>query len=252
MFIKLLQLNIYKGKFLDQVIDFVKKNNIDILNFQEVTSGNLSFDNINCFNAIKTRLEVQGNIVVCCRQTGQTDAYLGNATFYKKNFRVLKKEIIWLKNYQEIADFKTRRIQDDPRSALSLLFGKEDKTIQIINTHLAWGPDPKDRKYKLNQAEKLYKYVQGLSIPFILTGDFNVTPDSKIVSWFNTLGRNLTVENQITNTLNPHTHKARELFPQGWAVDYIFIHKSIKVKSFRIVDEIDLSDHFGLLVEFEI
>ncbi len=94
-------------------------------------------------------------------------------------------------------------------------------------------------------------YLKQVQPPFILTGDFNVRPDTQLIKNFDTLARNLTSEHKITNTLNAQTHRAVEIFPPGIAVDYIYITDDIKVNKFEVIAE-TLSDHLGLQAELEI
>lgn len=250
MLIKFLQLNIELGKCLDEIIEFVKRENFDILNFQEVTGGSLNRHNIDCFNYLKNNLGYGGELSVSWRVKGDKNSYFGNATFFKKSFSVKDKKIIWLKDYQEVTlhtPFPYR-----PYSVLSLGLDILGKTVQVINTHLLWGPTPQDSKEKLKQGQKLYKYLKTVDNPFILSGDFNVDQSSQIVSWISTLGRNLTVENNVTNTLNFRTHRVKHLFPRGLAVDYIFVDRRLQVKNFKVVEDEDLSDHFALAAEIEL
>ncbi len=74
-----------------------------------------------------------------------------------------------------------------------------------------------------------------------------------MIAIINSLARNLTTENRITNTLNPRTHQIKHLLSAGLeiAVDYIFISKEIQVKEFAVIEE-DLSDHLGLKATIEI
>lgn len=252
MVIKFFQLNILKGKFLDRIIDFVKDNDFDILHFQEVTGSNITYGNEDCFEKIKKALDYGGEIALTMNLTGDKKSYFANATFFKKNFSVQKKEIIWLKKYKEIVDYNSRRVQDDPRCALVLEFKIKNRPVKFINTHLAWGPTPADKKFKLIQGKRLACYVNSLNQPFVLSGDFNVVPSSKIVSWLSKRALNLTVKNKIDNTLNLRVHSIKNIIPSGLAVDYIFMEKSLKVNRFRLVDKPDLSDHFGLAAEFAV
>jgi len=121
-----------------------------------------------------------------------------------------------------------------------------------INTHWAWGPTPKDEPYKLEQAKSLIEFVTTIKDPFVLTGDFNVTSDSKIIQDLNQLGINHTVRNELTNTLNPHLHRAVDIFPKGLAVDYIYTSFTLGTEGFTLIDTPDLSDHYGLKITIEI
>lgn len=253
MRIRLLHLNIYLAKFVKNINEYVQKNDFDILNFQEVTGGELSFDNIDSFEFLKKSLpNFQGELGKSWNIFEKPESYFGNAIFFKKDFKLNKKRFIRLNKNYDIKNPKNRIIENDPKTLLSLSLDINGNNIEIINTHLAWGKTPKDEPYKLEQGKILYNYLKNIKSPFVLSGDFNLEKDSQVIKWMETFGRNLVSENNIQNTLNPRTHHAQELFPKGLAVDYIFTHPSIKVNQFELIDKIDLSDHLGLLVDFEI
>lgn len=250
MLIKFLHLNIEFGNRIDKIIEFVKREDFDILNFQEVTGENVNEHNLDCFNYFKNNLGYEGEIAVSWRLEDEKNAYFGNATLFKKSFVLKDKKIIWLKEYEEVSsdlDFQYR-----PYSALSLKLNKLGKTFQVINTHLLWGPTPDDTDEKLRQGRKLYEYLKKINIPFILSGDFNVDQNSQTVALISTLGRNLTLENNVINTLNPRLHRKKHLFPKGLAVDYIFTSQNIEVKKFKVIDDVDLSDHLALGATIEL
>lgn len=251
MKLKLLQLNIEKGRFLENIVDFVKKNNIDILCFQEVTNGSVSYEGVNCFNKLKNSLNYKGVLTECWNLSGEKGSFSGNAVFFKKDLNLIKEKTVWLKPYKEIKNLNTRAVEESPRCATALKFRLDSEVFYIINTHLAWGETPEDKPYKLEQAHILYEFVKKLKSPFILCRDFNVPPSSQIIKWFDQTARNLIVENGVANTLNEKVHKAKNLFPKGLAVDYIFIKSPLKTLSFCKVDK-TLSDHYGLLIQFEV
>ena len=251
MKLKLLNLNILKGEFLPQILDFVKKEQFDILHFQEVAGGKIAKDNIDCFSVIEKETGMTGFMPKAWHLPGDPSAYFGNATFYHPRFHLQKKETVWLYDFAEI-DYPRIPIENHPRNAVSLLFEFEGKKIYFLNTHQAWGPTPVDTPLKLEQGNKLYEYLKTLEHPFVLSGDFNVPPTSQVIQKIDTLATNLTTQHHLTNTLNPRTHKAKVLFPAGLAVDFIFVSDSLKVDNFKLIDDIDLSDHFGLSLQLTI
>lgn len=251
MTFKFLQLNIEKGRFIDSVLGFIKEESFDIVSLQEVAGGSLDYNGIDCFNIVKKKLDLQGEFGIVYKDIHDTNSYCGNATFFNKSLHLIKSELIWQKEFKEI-DPKGFDFKNLSRSFLAVLLEVQGQKFWVVNAHLAWSPHSNDTDYKLAQAQKLFAYVKKLSPNFILSGDFNVSPASKIVSWFSTISKNLIVEQNIQNTLNPRTHVAKHLFPKGVAVDYIFPGNEIKVKKFNVIDQIDLSDHFGLSLEFEI
>jgi len=255
MIIKFLHLNIQGGRKIDEVRRYILKNDFDIIQLQEVTDGFMSTNGLDIFEYIKTNLGYEGVLAKSMKiiKAGK-DAYFGNATFYKPEIVVEDKKVIWLKYYEEYIDPVDDRdpefIKLFPHNALALKLRINDKSFWAVNTHLAWGPNPMDEPYKIDQAKKLEKFLRELKDPFVLSGDFNVTMDSVIVKSFDQLGTNHARVAGLTNTLNPHLHRAaKELFPGGLAVDYIYTTKGIEASNFLLISEPDLSDHLGLSIE---
>src|SRR5207302_4439037 len=107
----------------------------------------------------------------------------------------------------------------------------------FINTHLAWAKTPTEEPHQTKQGEKVVAYLQTVSHPFILSGDFNLDPMQPTIQKINKLARNLTEEFHVQNTLNPQNHRAKVLFPKGVAVDYMYVTKDLSVKNFAVVEE---------------
>lgn len=251
MIIKFFQLNIFKGKYLDGIIDFVRENNIDICHFQEVSGGTLSYHNSDNFNELRQKLGYKGAIIKTIIRNEPT-GYFGNATLLKRNFRVVDKKIVWLRDFDpgmvEINDKNGHLVA---RAALFLKFEAGGRSFYSINTHLAWGKIPFDADYKVEQAEKLAIEIAKLDKPWILSGDFNVDSDTEVVKMFEQLGRNLLKGKNIQTTLNPNEHYlGKEALENKIAIDYIFVSPEISFQKFELVTE-NLSDHYGLYLEFD-
>jgi endonuclease/exonuclease/phosphatase family metal-dependent hydrolase len=251
----LLQLNMFHGKYLAELIRFLKKNQFDIIMLQEVSGGKLTQNKVkNTFQTLQKKLEYQGVLGIDWTLPGDNKDYNGNAIFCKKSIDIQGGEKVWLRKSRGTKNTGSGALKSisNPRSVLSVNAQINGKPLKFITTHLVRGPDNLDTKYKLNQTKKLYKYLKTVKIPFILTGDFNVTPNTKLIKNLDKLGANLTRKYKLKNTLNHRVHYARHLFPPGIAVDYIYTHPKIRVKKFRLIDKPTLSDHFGLALEFEI
>lgn len=251
MTLKVLQMNIFLGKWLDKVIEYVKKEDFDILIFQEVSGGRVSHHRDNVFQKI-IGIGYDGTLEVNWRIKGHYGSFEGNGTFFKKDFTLLEKTDVWLNDYREIEDPDNRESRDDPKAALSTLIEKDGIQLRVINAHLAWTPDAEDSSEKIRQAKLFRDYLQTIDAPYIIAGDFNVEKHTEVVKLVESIGaRNLTSENRVTNTLNSRLHKAPHLFPPGLTVDYILVSPNIKVEKFEIID-LDLSDHLGSKAELTI
>lgn len=272
MNVKFLQFNIWRSTFIHKIIEYIKKNDFDIIHLQEVTGGqfsnggaysfkqenlstrpvNLKAIGIDGYEILKKTLPYQSHFIKTLGIINDPPSYFANVTLHKPSFKVLEKHIIWFCPYIEIPDVSHENPAKSSRAAIALKLEKEGKQFWTINTHLVRGSNSGDENFKLAQAKRLYDFIKKLDLPFVLSGDFNVTPDTDIVQMFNNLARNLTVEYKITNTLNPDIHYAKHLFPKGIAVDFVFVEKSIKVQKFKLVDQPGLSDHYGFMLEFSI
>lgn len=252
MRIKFLQLNIFGGKYFQNIAEFAKKENFDILNFQEVSGKKYNGFGDDSVRLMKKHFPRHHfSQAFNWRDKHDPKIYGSIATLSRKNIHILESKIIHLKKYQ-IIDQKNAKFQDRPHCALSQKIKTNGKPIQIINTHLVWGPTPKDTKYKTKQNQKLVSYIKSLKIPFILSGDFNLDPSSQIVKAVGKIAVDVGKKYKIKNTLNPRVYYAKHLFPPGLVVDYIFVSKKIKIKSCRVLENENLSDHLGIAAEFEL
>ena len=248
---KLLNLNIFGGKYYDNIVSFIRDDNFDFLCLQELKAGKHGFTNNDILEKLKQDLQMEAEFALTTNLVGEKSSYDGNAIFYKKGSTIINKQIIQLYPYSEVPPNQTF-FQTYPRNALSLDFLIESKPLNITTTQLAWNIAPKEIPIQTDVGKKLFNYISTLKTDFILAGDFNLESDSNVVHQFEKFARNLTKENGLTNTLNPRTHRANNLFPKGLAVDFIFTTQDIKVDEFRLVDTPDLSDHFGLSLTFQL
>ncbi len=249
MDLKLLQLNIFEGKYLENILAFLKKEDFDIICLQEVAGGSVSQSGEDNFNEIRKELGFNGLLNMSWKIRSDPQSYFGNAILYKQNLKVENARSIFMKPFEE---FESPDLPNDwSRSAIFMDFTFDNQKITVGTTHLARGETPYDKPYKEEQANKLLDFLKTIKTPLILTGDFNLVPETKIINSFSENLRNLTVETKITNTLNPRTHKLKDKLPNGLAVDYIFVSDEIKVKEFKLIDQ-NLSDHLGLSLTFQV
>jgi endonuclease/exonuclease/phosphatase family metal-dependent hydrolase len=256
MIIKLLQLNINSDNYWDTLIPYLTSQDFDILQLQELTGENTNVANIHSHHDIFVELKkilqekYNGELSIAQRYTSSQTSYMGNAIFYKKNSTFIEKKEITLSSFG-IFPSESTSFEKVGRTTLHLKLEINGKQISFLNAHCAWGRDHIEKPFQTEQGDILLSYLKTVNPPFILTGDFNLTPEQPFIQKLDALARNLTAENKITNTLNPKNHRAKVLFPKGLAVDYIFISKDLQAKNFAVVDE-GLSDHFGLTAEIEI
>lgn len=254
MVYKLFDLNMWMGEFIDDVLKYTKAENPDIITFQEVGGGRFSKHGFNCYHECEKNLEMQSRLTNPLILDDDRTSFLGNATFVKKNIELVSEQVVWMNPFRFIKvgkKLQDRDIPADLRNALSLKLKLDGKVLYVINTHFAWGVRPKDEPYKIVQMAILRDYIASLDAPFILVGDFNMVSGTHVIDSLGKLGIDQTSLHGLTTTLNPKVHYLGDkVVEYKLAVDHCFVHPDIKVHSFKRVDA-DLSDHCGLMLEFE-
>jgi endonuclease/exonuclease/phosphatase family metal-dependent hydrolase len=257
MTISLLQLNINADNYWDKLIPYLSEHDYDIIQLQELTGDKTQCGNINSQRDTFAELQqvlrerYAGELTLTQRFTSSPTSYLGNATFYKKTFSLIEKKEHVLSHFVDYLPSNETNFAKVGRKLLHLTLAINNKQISFCNTHFAWWKTPREQPHQTTQGEIFLDYMQKVAKPFVLTGDFNLTPDQPLIKKLDTLGQNITRKYNITNTLDPLNHNVKELFPAGLAVDYIFVSDDVNVQSFSVVEE-HLSDHFGLIATFEV
>lgn len=250
--LSLLQLNIQKGHFLPEIIQYVKAHSFDVLTLQEVTGGTFSKNDDGTFALLKDKLGYKGEMIVDLIDQARKENYFGSAILFSPSIILLNKREIRPSPLTHVEI----KMQDDwkkvVRSALSLTLQKDNVLFETVTTHGAWSNSPYDTPEKIKQAEVISAHLQTLTVPFVFAADLNVVSETAVIQLYEKSAVNLTKKNMITNTLNPKTHYIPDLFPAGLAVDFVFTSPEIRVKEFALVDSPDLSDHYGLRARLEI
>ncbi|HSX08691.1 MAG TPA: endonuclease/exonuclease/phosphatase family protein [Candidatus Saccharimonadales bacterium] len=257
MKLSLFQLNINADNYWDTLIPFLTTHTFDVMHFQELTGKDTIVGNIHSkidtFIELKEILKDKYNSELSIEQrfSSGPESYMANGIFYKKSLPLIEKKEYRLSSFNTFFPSVSTDYEKVGRTLQHLTLQIGDQSISFLNTHFAWGRDHIEKPFQTEQGEILIEYLTAVKPPFVLSGDFNLTPDQPLIKKLDTFARNLTAENHITNTLNPTNHRAKHLFPKGLAVDYIFTSRDIKTENFSVIDE-GLSDHFGLSVEIEI
>ncbi|HUF48731.1 MAG TPA: endonuclease/exonuclease/phosphatase family protein [Vicinamibacterales bacterium] len=128
---------------------------------------------------------------------------------------------------------------NEPRMALSVeLRLPGGQPLAVVNVHFDW---VRDDAFRFAQAEALMAYLAGLTVPYVLLGDFNDGPDSRTLA----LVRSRATEAPKAGTGRftfPATQPERE-------IDYVFYApaEAFAAHEVRVVDERVASDHRPVL-----
>src|SRR5690606_16544092 len=111
-------------------------------------------------------------------------------------------------------------------------FRVEGTSLHVLNHH-----GHHIRQHKNGDAETvrqcgmIHDYIEKLDGRVVLTGDFNLAPDSESMKQLNITLTNHCIETGLLTTRTPLTHKAE-------VCDYIFTNDQVSVQDFRALDDL--------------
>lgn len=245
-------MNIYKGKYLDNLLDFLKIEEPDFISMQEVTTNGFNFykdKSVKLFDLIKARLKMYGFFYTDMSIAGDPSSVFGNAVLSK--YRILEKNVVVLKKFRPVtleeldgqSAFKIR--PQIARHLLDAVCDLGDIKIHVMSWHGAWTAPPTDTAETLKQAKLVYEYVRSLKEPFILGCDANNIPGSKTIKLVSDSAVNLMLGKDIDQTTHPRVHK---ITPKGFLVDYVFCSSEFQLRSLS-VPQVLVSDHLPVVCE---
>jgi endonuclease/exonuclease/phosphatase family metal-dependent hydrolase len=242
---KLVQVNIWCGKLGHQLVEFLKREQPDIVCMQEVNdlkghAGPL----FTTLDEIKEASDFRHTVVAPALSYRFMNRMLTFGNAIMSNLPMSNHNLIYTrgkltKNYDILEDDINVRVLQHVNVTIG------NTPINVLNHHGHYIPNTKlGSEETLRQMQIIADYLDQLSGPIILCGDFNLAPSSKSLMLINDRLINLSVQFGLKNTYN-RIHVNHEV------CDYIFVSPEIKVKKFQASDAL-VSDHKALILEFDL
>lgn len=242
---KLLQLNAWTMRLESRIVAMVNQEAPDIIAFQEVTDSESVlgfFPTLSNFTN-KTKYHHQYfsplfNFKMFKGEVDTGNAIVSNLAF--EDSQTVFTNLEYKKDFSfEDDDYNIRNFQH------VITADQNGKKFHVINTHGYHVYAHKHgNDFTLEACQKIVDYALKLNGPVIITGDFNLQPDSESISIITNHFRDLSTEFGLETTRNELTQKVE-------VCDYIFVNDLVDVKDFYASD-IVASDHQGLVLEFEV
>ena len=207
------------------IINYLKDNKIDVLNLQEVYTK-LDRDITRGLNKINYKMvgKYRGRSKIVFRPFNESTPIITN------------REIIDIDNYRlPFLPSVQKRIM----TRIVIRYNKE--LVSIYNTHL----DYKFNSVKERELNRIYEIISKDKNKIILTGDFNLKINNNILLNFIDKLKKLNI---IRIPLDEKTLKWSRY---NRAIDHIFISDSFKVIEKEVVKDLDISDHYPLLIKLK-
>lgn len=252
MNIKFLTLNLFDGgKFFDNILDFFRKENPDILAVQEVYDGQ-GKDLPRNFRSIQVLREHLPGFHYHFApeflfQTEIANVEIGNAIFSR--FPVKSNNVTFVDvSYRRLKREKTQTdFSHEPVNLQHIKILTSGQHLNVFNIHGVWGVNGKDNPRRLKMSQVIVEKIKNLD-NIILAGDFNTLPNTETI-------RN--IENHLVNVFKNQlksTFNMKHKITGGYStavVDMIFTSPSIKIIDQRM-PEVNVSDHMPLVCTLEV
>lgn len=173
-------------------------------------------------------------------------AEMGNYT--KSKYKIIKAQNIFVQNHFTYTTDRSNWPDEDYRAVLVVDLDINGKRLRILNYHGIWTRGKMGNEKSMVACKKINELALEAKGEVIICGDFNLFPYTPSMKVFENNFISLVDQFKI-NTTRPPTNELSKLNRN--IVDYIWISKGTKVKSFEVL-ELDVSDHLPLILEFDI
>jgi exonuclease III len=256
---KLISLNTWGGGAFDALMAFVKEQSrdTDIFCFQEmyVSDGTVPISrggHMNIFNDIAGILpEFEG---IFAEAQDDMDPYghvdfkstFGQAIFVNKKLPITSRGSVFINSSRN--GMKNNEFENLPMLLQYVRLGD----VTVGNCYGVSVPGHKlDTPRRIEQSERVVKFLNEESGKKIICGDFNLMPETESVKMIERAGmRNLISEFSITTTRSTLNYEKYAEGDRQYFADYTFVSPGVNVKSFE-VPQVPVSDHLPMVLEFE-
>ena len=214
-------IRVYNKNKSKDIYNYIKKNKIDIIGLQEVFTK--------CADDLDILL-TKYNIV------GKYRYFFNIFHPYKneKNPIITKYDIINYKTYH-LPSYNSKYKRIITKACIKY----NDKLVSIYNTHI----EISDKSIQESQLNKIYELLKNDNNLIILMGDFNLKNSEKLYIDFCNKLKKLNIKSIDINSNTFKTSIEKE------AIDHIFISDSFKVKKTCIIKDLEISDHYPVLID---
>lgn len=243
MRIRVLHWNIWWKERIENIVDFLKTVDADILCLQELTVGCAEHHGKDVAEVIAA-LGYAAHFVPAHKfPDGHAQ---GNGIFSK--FPIVEKSEFWVQK----ASSEQKGYAHEGRVCTLARIDVHGKVMEFGTTHLSYTDRFAITEQKKIEADRLVSMLKMKRKDFVFTGDLNAAPEQYTISEISKILKNCGPAMDIpTWTTKPFDYNGFSENALRWRLDYVFATADIKVISAKVLST-DVSDHLPILVEFDI
>lgn len=245
---KLITANIWGGRIVYKLPEFLQNESPDIVWLQEVNDvpGDMGgvFESL---DTLQQKCNFSEKFMAADLQFRyqNRDATYGIAMLSR--LPLANKDVVFVQGefYENYDDNEVDG--DHPRNFQHAAIETSGKTIHIINFHGAFIHGSKEGNADtLRHVQTILDYTLPFrNEPIIIVGDFNLVPESESIRLLSEHFRNLPVEYGITSTYSSVLHSF------NFICDYIFVNEQVNVHAVKVSEQV-VSDHKPLVLDFSV
>lgn len=229
MDVRICSWNIWGGKYMPQVTDFLRRESFDVIALQEVEETG------DGGHGAQTIAEALGYSCVYARsmeyaKDGGMHAYRGNALLTRAPI-------------EHHAEYTLSRKQ--PRTAVRADIRAGNRMLHVTTAHLLPAREPLSARIQEEQAAALVSASPNECA--VILGDFNALPESGTIARMTEVFRNTDAHGLPSWCLYPDGGDRPQQGEVRWKLDYIFVTRDIAFRDFRVETSTG-SDHLPVSV----
>lgn len=240
MKVSILQWNVWYLEDIKNIAEFLKQNHADIICLQELS---IDFEKQNYIHTPEYIAKELGyNFYYQDIPFAGQEMRLANGIF--SCFPIVDSRTVWINKEQGSGSY-----DDENRAYIEARIMIDSTELTVGTVHMSYTHRFEASHRKMEETTKLVEAIRDNHSNFVLTGDFNATPESAVIEsvlqHFKDCGPDYDAK---TWTIKPFSYDGFETSSLDWRLDYIFGSKDIAVTNSKII-ETAYSDHLPVMVE---
>jgi endonuclease/exonuclease/phosphatase family metal-dependent hydrolase len=226
MNLSVLQWNVWFREAADNIIGFVKEVDADILCLQELTTHS----KVNRDRNIPAEIAKLGYEYYYEKTIQRSDINLGNGIFSK--YPITSKRHVYIQH----EDKEIRDYTKENRIFVEVTININGQELTVGTIHLSYSDYFTITDSREKEFQQLLNAISQNKNRFILTGDFNAEPESKIIKLLDDHLVNAGPDYKNKSwTTKPFVHNDFKADTLDWRLDYVFTSRDLKVLSSDIL-----------------
>jgi endonuclease/exonuclease/phosphatase family metal-dependent hydrolase len=240
MSFSVLHWNVWYKETNQNIVDFLKATNADILCLQELTIEGDGPRHLPRYLAAQLGYNAYFKVI----DLGPGKIDLANGIFSR--YQVSDGESMCINEPTGGGGY-----DDEYRALVQATVKVDGREVRVGTTHMSYTDQFEATFRKSSETDRLLGAVRGHKANFILTGDLNAVPGSYTVKRLESRFVNASPSYDVpTWTTKPFSYRGFEESELKWRLDYIFSTEDLKVLSTDVLST-DYSDHLPILTVFD-